>query len=59
MLVDRAQDRLYATHGGTKTLSVLDLKSGTIRQATSRASQWMPGTARCLPEAGIRKSSSS
>ncbi len=32
MLVDRARNRLYATHGGTKTLAVLDLKTGALRQ---------------------------
>ncbi len=32
MLVDRAQNRLYATHGGTKTLTVLDLKTNAVRQ---------------------------
>jgi len=31
MLVDRAQNRLYATHGGTKTLTVLNLKTGAVR----------------------------
>ena len=35
MLVDRAQNRLYATHGGTKTLTVLDLKTGAVRQVAA------------------------
>ncbi len=35
MLVDRARNRLYATHGGTKTLAVLDLKTGALRQVAA------------------------
>lgn len=32
MLVDQAKHRLYAAHGGTKTLAVLDLRTETVRQ---------------------------
>jgi len=32
MLVDKARHRLYAAHGGTKTLAVLDLQTETLRQ---------------------------
>ncbi len=32
MLVDQAKHRLYAAHGGTKTLAVLDLKTEAVRQ---------------------------
>ncbi len=32
MLTDQGQHRLYAGHGGTKTLMVLDLRTETIRQ---------------------------
>ncbi len=32
MLVDQARHRLYAAHGGTKTLVVLDLKTQNLRQ---------------------------
>lgn len=32
MLVDQARQRLYAAHGGTKTLAVLDLKTQKLRQ---------------------------
>lgn len=35
MLVDRAQNRLYATHGGTKTLTVLNLKTGAVRNVAA------------------------
>ena len=37
MLVDRAQNRLYATHGGTKTLTVLDLNTGAVRSVDAGA----------------------
>ena len=37
MLVDRAQNRLYATHGGTKTLTVLDLNTGAVRNVNAGA----------------------
>jgi DNA-binding beta-propeller fold protein YncE len=32
MLVDRTQNRLYASHGATKTLTVLDLNTQAVRQ---------------------------
>ncbi len=32
MLVDQARHRLYAAHGGTKTLAVLDLKTQKLQQ---------------------------
>ena len=32
MLVDQAKHRLYAAHGGTKTLTVLDLQTETVQQ---------------------------
>ena len=35
MLVDRAQNRRYATHGGTKTLTVLDLNTGAVRNVAA------------------------
>ena len=35
MLVDRTQNRLYATHGGTKTLTVLNLKTGAVRNVNA------------------------
>lgn len=35
MLVDRAKNRLYATHGGIKTLTVLNLKTGTVRNVAA------------------------
>ncbi len=37
MLVDRAQNRLYATHGGTKTLTVLDLNTLALRSVAAGA----------------------
>ena len=37
MLVDRSHSRLYATHGGTKTLTVLDLKTKALRQIPAGA----------------------
>ena len=35
MLVDGVQNRLYATHGGTKTLTVLNLKTGAVRNVAA------------------------
>jgi len=37
MLVDRARSRLYATHGGAKTLAVLDLNTRVLRSVPTGA----------------------
>ena len=63
MLVDRAHHRLYATHGGTKTLAVLDLSTGlpcgASRPGPFRASPWTRRGAGCSRAGTTTNSSSS